>query len=442
MPAIVQILIYFGIVLILTKPVGIYLHRVFSGERTFMSPVLAPVELVIYRLTRVDPSREMRWTTYGVAMLLFNLAGVVVLFLIQRLQGSLPLNPQDFPSVEPRLAFNTAVSFTTNTNWQAYGGETTMSHLTQMMGLAVQNFVSAATGIAIAIALVRGFARRSAAEIGNFWVDMTRAVIYVLLPICIVVTVVFVSRGIPQNMDGFTQLTTLTGQEQTIVQGPIASQEAIKMLGTNGGGIVNANSSHPFENPTPFTNLVEMILIFLIPAGLTYTFGKMVGNTRQGWAIFTAMAILFAIGVAVTTVAEQDGNPILTTAGASQATEVAGKDAPGGNMEGKETRFGIVPSALFAVITTAASCGAVNAMHASFTPLGGMIPLANIGLGEVIFGGVGAGLYGFLVFAVLAIFIAGLMVGRTPEYLGKKIEPYDVKMAMLALLVLPLLILG
>jgi K+-transporting ATPase ATPase A chain len=438
----VQFLIYFGIVLLLTKPMGIYLHRVFTGERTFMSPVVVPLERGIYRLTRVDQSREMRWTTYAVAMLLFNFAGVIALFLIQRLQGSLPLNPQDFSSVEPRLAFNTAVSFVTNTNWQSYGGETTMSHLTQMMGLAVQNFVSAATGIAIAIALVRGFARRSAREIGNFWVDLTRTVLYVLLPICIAVTLVFVWRGVPQNVDSFTSATTLTGQEQTIAQGPVASQLAIKMLGTNGGGILNANSAHPFENPTPFTNLIEMLLIFVIPAGLTYTFGKMVGNTRQGWAVFAAMGILFAIGVAVTTVAEQDGNPLLASAGATQSTEIAGNDAPGGNMEGKETRFGIAASALFAVITTAASCGAVNAMHDSFTPLGGMIPMANIGLGEVIFGGVGAGLYGFLIFAVIAIFIAGLMVGRTPEYLGKKIEPYDVKMAMLVLLVIPLLILG
>jgi K+-transporting ATPase ATPase A chain len=375
-------------------------------------------------------------------MLAFNLAGAVAVFLIQRLQGSLPLNPQDFANIEPRLAFNTAVSFATNTNWQSYGGETTMSHFTQMSALAVQNFVSAATGIAIAIALVRGFARRSVSEIGNFWVDLTRAVLYVLLPISIAVTLILVWRGVPQNFDGFTTATTLSGQIQTIAQGPIASQEAIKMLGTNGGGILNANSAHPFENPTPFTNLVEMLLIFLIPAGLTYTFGKMAGNTRQGWAVFTAMAVLFAIGVAVATVAETEGNPMLSTAGASQETEIAGESAPGGNMEGKETRFGIAASALFAVITTAASCGAVNAMHASFTPLGGMIPLGNIGLGEVIFGGVGAGLYGFLIFAVVAIFIAGLMVGRTPEYLGKKIEPYDIKMAMLTLLVIPLLILG
>jgi K+-transporting ATPase ATPase A chain len=438
----VQFLLYFGVVLLLTRPVGIYLHRVFSGERTFMSPIVAPLERGIYRLTRVDQSREMRWTTYAVAMLLFNFAGVIVLFLMQRLQGSLPLNPQDFSNVEPRLAFNTAVSFVTNTNWQSYGGETTMSHLTQMMGLAVQNFVSAATGIAIAIALVRGFARRSASEIGNFWVDLTRSVLYVLLPICIVVTLVFVWRGVPQNVDSFTTATTVTGEEQTIAQGPVASQLAIKMLGTNGGGILNANSAHPFENPTPFTNLIEMLLIFLIPAGLTYTFGRMAGNARQGWAVFAAMGILFAIGVAVTTVAEQDGNPLLASAGATQSTEIAGENAPGGNMEGKETRFGIAASALFAVITTAASCGAVNAMHDSFTPLGGMIPMANIGLGEVIFGGVGAGLYGFLIFAVIAIFVAGLMVGRTPEYLGKKIEPYDVKMAMLVLLVIPLLILG
>lgn len=441
MYAVLQFVVFIGIVLLLAKPVGWYLTRVFSGEAHPLSRVLGPVERGIYRLLGTDPNREMKWSAYAVALLLFNGTGAMALFLLMRFQGSLPLNPQDFPDVESRLAFNTAVSFVTNTNWQSYSGEATMSNLTQMSGLAVQNFLSAATGIAVAMALVRGFARRSAGEIGNFWVDVTRAVLYVLLPVCFVVALVLVARGVPQNFNGFTPVTTLAGEVQTIAQGPVASQEAIKELGTNGGGFFNANSAHPFENPTPFTNLIEMVLIFAIPAGLTYTFGKMVGNTKQGWAILAVMTILFTVGVAVTTVAEQDGNPLLTTAGANQATEVAGADAPGGNMEGKEMRFGISTSSLFAVITTAASCGAVIAMHDSFTPIGGLAPLANIGLGEVIFGGVGAGLYGILVYAVIAIFIAGLMVGRTPEYIGKKIEAYDVKMAMLTLLVIPLVIL-
>ncbi len=442
MYAIIQIVVYFGILLALTKPIGLYMYRIFGGERVFLSPILRPVERGIYRATGVDESKEMRWTTYTVAMLLFSLVGLLMTYVILRLQSGLPWNPADLANLEPRLAFNTAVSFTTNTNWQSYAGEVTMSYFSQMVGLATHNFMSAATGIAIAMALVRGFARRSTKEIGNFWVDITRCVLYLLLPICMVITLFLVARGVPQNLDNYTSATTLSGMVQTIAQGPVASQEAIKELGTNGGGFFNANSSHPFENPTPLTNLVEMLLIFLIPAGLTYTFGKSVGNTRQGWAIFSAMSVLFLIGVAVTTVAEQDGNPLLTTAGADQTTEIAGVDAPGGNMEGKETRFGINASALFAVITTAASCGAVNSMHDSFTAIGGLVPLINIGLGEIIFGGVGAGLYGMLIYAVAAIFIAGLMVGRTPEYLGKKIEPFDIKMAMLVLLVLPLAILG
>ena len=442
MYAIIQIDVYFGILLALTKPIGLYKYRIFGGERVFLSPILRPVERGIYRATGVDESKEMRWTTYTVAMLLFSLVGLLMTYVILRLQSGLPWNPADLANLEPRLAFNTAVSFTTNTNWQSYAGEVTMSYFSQMVGLATHNFMSAATGIAIAMALVRGFARRSTKEIGNFWVDITRCVLYLLLPICMVITLFLVARGVPQNLDNYTSATTLSGMVQTIAQGPVASQEAIKELGTNGGGFFNANSSHPFENPTPLTNLVEMLLIFLIPAGLTYTFGKSVGNTRQGWAIFSAMSVLFLIGVAVTTVAEQDGNPLLTTAGADQTTEIAGVDAPGGNMEGKETRFGINASALFAVITTAASCGAVNSMHDSFTAIGGLVPLINIGLGEIIFGGVGAGLYGMLIYAVAAIFIAGLMVGRTPEYLGKKIEPFDIKMAMLVLLVLPLAILG
>ncbi|MGH2535046.1 MAG: potassium-transporting ATPase subunit KdpA [Thermomicrobiales bacterium] len=442
MYAVIQIVICFAILLTLTKPLGIYMARVFGGDRVFLTPVVRPLERGVYRLTRVDETREMPWTTYAVALLLFNFAGFLVVYVIQRLQHGLPFNPRDLANVEARSAFNTAVSFVTNTNWQGYAGEVTMSYLTQMAGFTVQNFVSAATGAAVAMALVRGFARRSGREIGNFWVDLTRATLYILLPICIVFSLFLVARGVPQNLGDYTVVQTVARTTQTIARGPVASQEAIKILGINGGGFFNANSSHPFENPTPLTNLIQMLAIFAIPAGLTYTFGRMVGNTRQGWAIFAAMSVLFLVGVAVTTVAEQEGNPLLTSAGANQSTEVAGQDAPGGNMEGKETRFGINASALFAVITTAASCGAVNAMHDSFTPLGGLIPLANIALGEVIFGGVGAGLYGMLVFAVAAIFIAGLMVGRTPEYLGKKIEPYEMKMAMLVLLVLPLSILG
>ncbi|HET9659341.1 MAG TPA: potassium-transporting ATPase subunit KdpA [Thermomicrobiales bacterium] len=437
-----QFALFLAIVLLLAKPVGWYMHRVFEGGVHPLGRVFGPFEWGIYRVIGANPAQEMKWSTYAVALLLFNASGALLLYFIMRFQGSLPLNPQNYPDVESRLAFNTAVSFVTNTNWQSYASETTMSNFTQMVGLAVQNFMSAATGIAIAIALIRGFVRRSASEIGNFWVDVTRSVLYVLLPISIVAALIFVARGIPQNFDHFTSATTLSGVAQTIAQGPVASQEAIKLLGTNGGGFFNANSAHPFENPTPFTNLLEMALIFLIPAGLTATFGKMVGNAKQGWAILAVMTLLFTAGVAVTTSAEQGGNPLLAAAGASQSTEIAGVDAPGGNMEGKETRFGISASSLFAVVTTAASCGAVNAMHDSFTPLGGLAPLANIGLGEVIFGGVGAGLYGILVYAVIAIFIAGLMVGRTPEYLGKKIEAYDIKMAMLTLLVIPLVILS
>jgi potassium-transporting ATPase potassium-binding subunit len=436
------VVVYFGIILALTKPLGLYMYRVFGGERTFLHPVLRPVERGIYRATGVDETREMPWTTYTVALLGFSLVSVLAVYALQRLQGSLPFNPRDLGAVEERSAFNTAVSFTTNTNWQGYYPEVTMSYLSQMAGLAVQNFASAAVGIAVAIALVRGFARRTTRELGNFWVDLVRGTLYLLLPICVVLTLVLVARGVPQTLSDYARMETLDGTELRLPLGPVASQEVIKELGTNGGGFFNANSAHPFENPTPFTNLIEMVLIFAIPAGLTYTFGRMVGNTRQGWAILAAMSVLFLAGVAVTTVAEQSGNPLLTTAGADQGREVLGQDAPGGNMEGKETRFSIAASALFAVVTTAASSGAVNAMHDSFTPLGGLVPLANIGLGEVIFGGVGAGLYGILVYAVLAIFIAGLMVGRTPEYLGKKIEPYEVKMAMLVTLVLPLSILG
>lgn len=439
---VVQLLIFLAILIAITKPLGLYMTRLFDGERVFLSPILKPVEGVIYRTTGVEERREMRWTTYAVAMLLFQLVGFVVVYLVQRFQHGLPFNPQHLANVEPRSAFNTAVSFVTNTNWQGYAGESTMSYLSQMGALTVQNFMSAATGIAIAIALIRGFSRRSAGQVGNFWVDITRATLYVLLPISIVMTIVFVARGVPQNFSSYVDATGLGGFRQTIGMGPVASQEAIKMLGTNGGGFFNANSAHPFENPTPLTNFIQMIAIFSIPAGLTYTFGKKVGNTRQGWAILTTMAILFAVGVGVTTVSEQRGNDLLTTAGASQSAEIASQSAPGGNMEGKELRFGINATSLFAVITTAASCGAVNGMLDSFTPLGGLIPMINMGVGEVIFGGVGSGLYGMLIFAVIAVFVAGLMVGRTPEYIGKKIEPYDVKMAMLTMLVLPLSILG
>ena len=442
MIAILQIGVFCLVIFAITKPIGVYLARVFEGERTLLTPVLSPMERGVYRAAGVDQTQEMRWTTYTVAMLLFSLISMLATFALLRLQGHLPLNPQGLGAVEPRLAFNTAASFTTNTNWQSYVPEVTMSNLSQMLGLATHNFLSAATGLGVAMALIRGFSRRSGDRIGNFWVDLTRATLYVLLPACVVITLILVARGVPQNLNGAVSATTISGVTQTIAQGPVASQEAIKMLGTNGGGFFNANSAHPYENPTPFTNFLEMLLIFAIPAGLTYTFGRMVGNQRQGWTLFSVMALLFLIGVTVATVAEQDGNPTLSAQGASAATSFDGYSAPGGNMEGKESRFGITTSSLFAVITTAASCGAVNAMHDSFTPIGGLVPLANIALGEVIFGGVGAGMYGILVYAVIAVFITGLMVGRTPEYLGKKIEPYDIKMAMLTLLVIPLTVLG
>jgi K+-transporting ATPase ATPase A chain len=436
--AVLQISLYVAVLALLTKPVGAYMARVYAGERTFADPALVPVERLIYRLTGVDQRREMRWTTYLLGLLTFNLAGLLLLYVIQRLQGGLPLNPADLPSVKPDLAFNTAVSFVTNTNWQSYAGEATMSHLTQMTGLTVQNFVSAATGMAIAIALVRGLARHSARAVGNFWFDLTRSVLWILLPLAIVMALLLVSQGVIQNLDAPREVTTITGGTQQIALGPVASQEAIKMIGTNGGGFFNANSAHPFENPNGITNFLQMLAIFLIPAGLTYTFGRMVGNTRQGWTIFGAMLVLFLAGVIATTSFEARGNELLPDAVTQEATS----EQAGGNMEGKETRFGITASSLFATITTAASCGAVNSMHASYTPLGGMVPLLNIAIGEVIFGGVGAGLYGFLIFAILTVFIAGLMVGRTPEYLGKKIEPREMKLVMLTLLVIPLFILG
>lgn len=429
------ILAFFLVVLALTKPLGLYMARVFEGERTFLHPVLRPVERLIYRLCGIREDREQRWTQYAGSLLAFSLIGLLFTYAIERLQGLLPLNPQGFGSrlIPPDLAFNTATSFTTNTNWQAYVPETTVSYFTQMIGLATHNFFSAAAGIATAIALVRGFARHSTEKIGNFWADLTRATVYVLLPLSIAGAVALLSQGVIQNFSPYTTVRTLEGGTQTIAQGPVASQEAIKMIGTNGGGFFNANSAHPFENPTPLSNFLEMVFIFLIPASLTYTFGRMVRDTRQGWALFAAMSVIFAAGVTATSWAEQTGNPILSGLGVEQRATAT---QPGGNMEGKEVRFGIPASALFAVATTDASCGAVNSMIDSFTPLGGLVPLINIQLGEVVFGGVGAGLYGMLMFAILAVFIAGLMVGRTPEYLGKKIEQKEVKMVMLVLLVL------
>ncbi|WP_136618587.1 MULTISPECIES: potassium-transporting ATPase subunit KdpA [Mesorhizobium] len=423
----IQILVFCGIIILLVKPLGGYMHRVFNGDRTLLSPLFGPLERGLYRICGTSERDEQHWTTYAVALLLFNLAGFLVLYILQRLQGSLPYNPAGMTAVEPGLAFNTAASFMTNTNWQNYGGESTMSYLVQMAGLTVQNFVSAATGIAIAIALIRGFARASGKSIGNFWVDMTRSTLYLLLPFCIVLTLVYVWLGMPQTLGAYVNATTLEGAQQTIAVGPVASQVAIKMLGTNGGGFFNANAAHPFENPDAISNLIQMVSIFAIGAALTNVFGRMIGNQRQGWAILSAMGVMFIAGVAICYWAEAAGNPLVHALGID-----------GGNMEGKESRFGIALSALFAVITTAASCGAVNAMHGSFTALGGMIPIINMQLGEVIVGGVGAGLYGILMYIVVAVFVAGLMVGRTPEYLGKKIEAKEVKMAMLAILCLPL----
>src|ERR1700704_5927573 len=427
----IQILLYCAIVVALAKPLGGYMTAVFNGERTFLSPVLRPVETVMYRLGGVDDKREQHWLTYTIAMMLFHVGGFVILYALMRLQAALPFNPAGQSAVAPDLSFNTAVSFITNTNWQNYGGESTMSYLVQMLGLTHQNFLSAATGIVLAVALIRGFARASAKTVGNFWVDITRCTLYVLLPICIPYALFLVWQGMPQTLGAYVDATTLEGVRQTIAVGPVASQVAIKMLGTNGGGFFNANAAHPFENPTALSNYVQIISIFAIGASLTNVFGRMVGNQRQGWAVLAVMGVLFIAGVIVAYWAEAHGNDAFTAMGLT-----------GGNMEGKEVRFGIVASALFAVITTAASCGAVNAMHDSFTALGGMIPLINIQLGEIIVGGVGAGMYGMLIFVVISIFVAGLMVGRTPEYVGKKIEAREVKMAMLAILVLPLMYLG
>jgi K+-transporting ATPase ATPase A chain len=437
---VIQIVAYFLVLLALTKPVGLFMSRVFQGKRTFLHPVIRPLERLVYLLTGVHEEEEQHWTTYAASLLAFSVASFGFAYLIQRLQGYLPLNPQGFgtahapggaTSMTPDLAFNTAVSFITNTNWQAYGGEGTLSYFVQMAALTVQNFVSGAAGIAIAIAVVRGFARQQAKTIGNFWVDLTRGTLYILLPLSVAGALFLCSQGVIQNFKSYDKIQTLEGSTQTIAQGPVASQEAIKMVGTNGGGFFNANSAHPFENPTPLTNFIQIIMIFLIPAGLTYTFGHMVGDTRQGWAIFAACSVMFLAGVFIAYPAEQGGNPQLAALGL-QTT--ASDTQSGGNMEGKETRFGISGSALFAVVTTDASCGAVNSMHDSFTPIGGLVPLFNMQTGEVIFGGVGAGLYGILLYAILAVFIAGLMVGRTPEYIGKKIEGKEVKMAMLALI--------
>jgi potassium-transporting ATPase potassium-binding subunit len=448
-----QIGLFFLVILLIARPLGIYMANVFERRKTFLDPVLAPIERTLYRLTGVEADKEMRWTEYGIAMLLFSLVSMLVLYLIERVQTWLPWNPQHLPNVPAVLALNTAASFTTNTNWQSYVPEATMTYLTQMAGLAYHNFTSAAVGIALAIAFIRGISRREQNTLGNFWVDATRAILWVLLPISIVFALALVSQGVVQNLHPYTTAHLVESQKvtapdssgkpvtqvittQSIAQGPVASQEAIKMLGTNGGGFFNTNSAHPFENPTPFSNLLEMLAIFAIPAGLTVTMGRMTRSPLHGWAVFATMAILFFAGVTTAYWAEAHGNPLMH--GVAQQTT---QTQAGGNMEGKEVRFGVANSALFATVTTDASCGAVNGMHDSFTPLGGMVPLVNIMLGEIVFGGVGAGMYGMLIFVVLSVFIAGLMVGRTPEYLGKKIEAYDVKMAMLYVLIFPLFIL-
>lgn len=443
-----QIVFFLAAILLVTKPLGVFIARVFSHEKTFLDPVLRPLEKVVYRLTGVDDQHEMRWTEYAVTMLLFSGVSMALLYFIERTQHWLPWNPQKFPNVEPALAFGTAASFTTNTNWQAYSGESTMSYLTQMAVLAYHNFASAAVGIVLAIVVIRGIARKETDKLGNFWVDMTRCLLWVLLPICLVGSLIFVSQGAIQNLKPYAtadlvepqnvqvtgtdgKITTQHVTQQVIAQGPVASQEVIKQVGTNGGGFFAANSAHPFENPTPFANFFQMFLIFLIPSALTFTLGRMTGSPRHGWAVWGAMAVLFLAAVTTAYWAEARGNPML--GGADQRASAM---QPGGNMEGKEVRFGIANSALFATVTTDASCGAINSQHDSFTPLGGMVPLVNIMLGEIVFGGVGSGLYGMIVFVILAVFIAGLMVGRTPEYLGKKIESYDVKMAMLSILIM------
>ncbi|BCM26118.1 potassium-transporting ATPase subunit KdpA [Methyloradius palustris] len=464
---IIQYGLYFVTILLLTKPMGIFIARVMEGNTPLLSKIFSPVERLLYKIGGVDASAEMGWKRYTIALLVFNTLGILVLFLLQRLQLSLPLNPQQFPAVSVDSSFDTAVSFITNTNWQGYAGETTMSYFTQMVGLTVQNFLSAATGIVVVIALIRGFARHSVKTIGNFWVDLTRSTLYILLPLSLVLAAVFMSQGVIQNFSAYQDVSTLettayqvpklddagnplkdasgnpvldnlTTKTQTLAMGPVASQESIKMLGTNGGGFFNANSAHPYENPTPFTNFLQMVAIFLIPAGLCYAFGLMVGDKRQGWAVFAAMGLIFVVMAGVLVVSEQAGNPAFTAVGIDQSSSLT---QAGGNMEGKETRFGIVASSLFATITTAASCGAVNGMHDSLTPIGGLVPMWLIQLGEVVFGGVGSGLYTMLIYAILAVFVAGLMIGRTPEYLGKKIEIFEMKMSSIIILVTPVLVL-
>ncbi len=422
---ILQMALYIVVLVLLAFPLGLYMARVFKGERTFLDPVLKPIETLVYKIARINPNHEMGWKEYAIVVLIFNGIGFATVFIIQLLQGVLPLNSQHFGAVNPYMAFNTAISFMTNTDWQAYSGETTMSYLTQMTALTVQNFVSAATGMAVLIALIRGITRKTSQTIGNFWSDLVRSVFWVLIPLSIIFAIFLVSQGVIQNLSHYQTVTTLEGAKQTIAMGPVASQEAIKLLGTNGGGFFNTNSAHPFENPTPLSNFVEMLAILLIPAALVFTYGRMVGDLRQGYVIIGAMLILFIIGLGVTYGSEHAGNPLIAKLGVSQPTA----------MEGKEVRFGIADSALFATVTTAASCGAVNAMHDSFTPLGGLFPLLNMQVGEVVFGGVGSGLYSMLVFVLLTVFIVGLMVGRTPEYLGKKIESWEMKMAVLTVLI-------
>ncbi len=436
--AIIQIALFSLIIIAISVPLGLYMARVFAGERTFLDPVLVPAERVIYRLCGVEPATEQTWIEYATSLLLFSLVGMVVLYALQRLQGLLPLNPQGLGAISTDSSFNTAASFITNTNWQSYTPETTMSYLTQMAGLAFHNFVSAAAGLALAIAVIRGFVRREMKTLGNFWYDLTRATLWVLVPICVVFTLILIWQGVPQNFSAYTQVKTLEHATQTIAQGPVASQIAIKQLGTNGGGFYNANSAHPYENPTGLTDLLEMLALFALGAGLTHTFGKMAGDRRQGWALFAAMGLLFLMGVVVANWSEQRGNPQFAKMGIDQSATAT---QSGGNMEGKEVRFGIVDSAIWATATTDASNGSVNSMHDSYTPLGGLVPLLNLHLGEVVFGGVGTGLAGMIVMAVLTVFIAGLMVGRTPEYLGKKIQSREMKLAMLYILIFPAVIL-
>jgi len=436
--AIIQIALFSLIIIAISVPLGLYMAKVFAGERTFLDPVLVPAERFIYRLCGVEPTTEQTWIEYATSLLLFSLVGMVTLYALQRLQGLLPFNPQGLGAVSTDLAFNTAASFITNTNWQSYTGETTMSYLTQMAGLAYHNFVSAAAGLALAIAVIRGFVRRERKTLGNFWYDLTRATLWILVPICVVFTLILIWQGVPQNFSAYTQVKTLEHATQTIGQGPVASQIAIKQLGTNGGGFYNANSAHPYENPTGLTDLLELIAIFALGAGLTHTFGQMAGDRRQGWALFAAMGLLFLMGVVVANWSEQRGNPQFAKLGIDQSATAT---QSGGNMEGKEVRFGIVDSAMWATATTDASNGSVNSMHDSFTPLGGLVPLLNLHLGEVVFGGVGTGLAGMIVMAVLTVFIAGLMVGRTPEYLGKKIQSREMKLAMLYILIFPTVIL-